>query len=47
MKNILEQYPENQTVRNIIRFKLRDVYVETGQADLALAELEAVIEENR
>ena len=47
LKNILEQYPENQTVRNIIRFKLRDVYVETGQADLALAELEAVIEENR
>lgn len=47
LKNILEKYPENQTVRNIIRFKLRDVFVETGRADLALAELEAVIEENR
>ena len=47
LKKILEKYPENQTVRNIIRFKLRDVYVETGRADLALAELEAVINENR
>tara|TARA_Y100000588_G_scaffold223484_1_gene237486 strand:+ start:335 stop:709 length:375 start_codon:yes stop_codon:yes gene_type:complete len=47
LKKILEKYPDNRTVRNIIRFKLRDVYVETGRADLALAELEAVIEENR
>lgn len=47
LKKILEKYPENQTVRNIIRFKLRDVYVETGRADLGLAELEAVIDENR
>lgn len=44
---ILEQYPDNQTVRNIVRFKLRDVYRETGMADRALAELEAVIAENR
>ncbi|MEL6997524.1 MAG: hypothetical protein AAFP68_04615 [Pseudomonadota bacterium] len=44
---ILDQYPDNQTVRNIVRFKLRDVYRETGMADRALAELEAVIAENR
>lgn len=47
LKEILEKYPDNRPARNIIRFKLRDVYRETGKADLALAELEAVIEENR
>lgn len=47
LEKILEKYPDNQTVRNIIRFKLRDVYRETGKADLALAELAAVINENR
>ena len=47
LRKILDQYPDNQTVRNIVRFKLRDVYREAGNADLALAELDAVIEENR
>ena len=47
LQKILEKYPDNQTVRNIIHFKLRDVYKETGRSDLALVELEAVIEENR
>ena len=47
LQKILEKYPDNQTVRNIIHFKLRDVYKETGRSDLALGELEAVIEENR
>ena len=47
LRKILDQYPDNQTVRNIVRFKLRDVYREVGNADLALAELDAVIEENR
>lgn len=47
LQQILEQYPDNQTVRNVVRFKLRDVYRETGKADMALAELQAVITENR
>ena len=47
LRKVLEQYPDNRAVRNIVRFKLRDVYKETGQADLALQELEAVIQENR
>ena len=47
LQQVLETYPDDQTVRNIIRFKLRDLYRETGQADMALAELQAVIAENR
>ena len=47
LKTILDKYPDDQAVRNIIRFKLRDLYRETGQADLALAELDVLIEENR
>lgn len=42
----LAQYPEDQPARNIIRFKLRDLYRDTGQADLALAELQAILDEN-
>ena len=44
---ILAKHADHQTVRNIIRFKLFDVYREIGKADLALAEREAVIDENR
>ena len=47
LQKVLESYPDNQTVRNVIRFKLRDLYRETGQTDLALAELQTLIEENR
>lgn len=47
LREALDKYPENQAVRNLIRFKLRDLYRETGQADLALAELQTLIEENR
>ncbi len=47
LKKILDSYPNNQTVRNIIHFKLRDVYREIGNAEMAMAELAAVIEENR
>ena len=46
LEKILKKYPDNQTIRNIVRFKLRDVYNDTGQSDLALRELEAIIEEN-
>ncbi len=47
LQNALEQYPDNQPVRNIIRFKLRDLYRDTGQTEMALAELQTLIEENR
>ncbi len=44
---VLDKYPDNQPVRNIVRFKLRELYRETGNASMALAELDAIIEENR
>ncbi|MEX3015303.1 hypothetical protein [Gymnodinialimonas hymeniacidonis] len=46
LQEALAQYPDDLAVRNIIRFKLRDLYRDTGQAELALAELQAIIEEN-
>ena len=46
LQKILKKYPDNKTIRNIVRFKLRDVYNDTGRSDLALQELEAVIAEN-
>lgn len=46
LRELLDKYGTNQTVRNLIRFKLRDVYKETGQVDKALAELETIIAEN-
>ncbi len=45
--NVLQSYPDNQTIRNIVHFKLRDIYKETGRSDLALKELQAVVAENR
>jgi len=47
LNGILDQYPDNRAVRNIVRLKLRDLYRETGQTDLALAELATIIEENK
>ena len=38
---------DRPTVRTITRFKLRDLYKETGQPDLALEELDTIIDENR
>jgi predicted negative regulator of RcsB-dependent stress response len=45
-ERMLEDYGENQTVRNLIRFKLRDIYKETGQTDKALEQLELIVAEN-
>lgn len=47
LTRILDQYPANQTVRNLVHLKLRDVYKQTGRTDLALHELENLIDENR
>ncbi|MCG8459280.1 MAG: tetratricopeptide repeat protein [Holophagales bacterium] len=46
LKRMLEQHGDNQTVRNLIRFKLRDLYNQTGQAAKALEQLEQVLKEN-
>ena len=46
LNKIMQAYPDNRTVRNLVRFKLKDIYVETGQTDKALQVLDAIIEEN-
>ena len=46
LEGLLEKYGDKQTVRNSIRFKLRDLYRETGQAQKALDELDQIIKEN-
>lgn len=43
LEQILEKYGENRTLRAMIRFKLRDIYNETGQHEKALQQLEEVI----
>ncbi len=43
---IVEQSADNRTLRNIARFKLRDLYNETGRSDKALEQLEMIIQEN-
>lgn len=47
LKDVLKKYPDHQAIRNIVHFKLRDIYNETGRRELALEALRAVIEENR
>ncbi len=47
LAGFLDDYPDNRAIRNVIRFKLRDLYRETGQPDEALAQMIAVVEENR
>ena len=43
---IARKNANNRAVRNIARFKLRDLYNETGRSDKALEQLELIIEEN-
>lgn len=38
---------DNQALRNLIGFKIRDLLNETGRSDAALAELDRIVEENR
>ena len=45
LRDVLERHSGNPTVRTITRFKLRDLYKETGQPDLALEELDTIIDE--
>lgn len=46
LRQLLERHKGNQTVRNAVHFKLRDIYRETGQSDKALAELDRIVAEN-
>lgn len=45
-ERMLNEYGDNQTVRNLIRLKLRDIYKETGQTDKALQQLDLIVAEN-
>ncbi len=45
-ERLLREHGSNQTVRNLIRFKLRDIYKETGQSDKALEQLDLIVAEN-
>ena len=42
----MEKSSGNRTLRNVARFKLRDLYNETGQSAKALEQLELIIREN-
>jgi tetratricopeptide (TPR) repeat protein len=45
-ENLLREHGNNLAVRNLIRFKLRDIYKETGQVEKALEQLDAIVAEN-
>ncbi len=45
-ERLLAEHGDNQTVRNLIRFKLRDIYKETDQVDKALEQLDLIVSEN-
>ena len=47
LERLLKSHQGNPTAANIIRFKLRDLYRETGQAQKALDQLDAVMAQNR
>ena len=46
LERLLEQSSGNPVVENIVRFKLRDLYRDTGQGDRALAELDRIFRDN-
>ncbi len=46
LNRILDTHAQDRVVRNLVRFKLRDIYKETGQTDKALEQLELIIKEN-
>ena len=47
LTSMLEKFPEKSAERNIIRFQLRDLHAEMGDGVAALAQLQAVIEDNQ
>lgn len=46
LERLLEQNSGNPVIENIVRFKLRDLYRDTGQGQKALAELDRVFAQN-
>lgn len=46
LKQLKTEYADNQTILNMIRLKLRDIYKDSGQKKLALEELRALLREN-
>jgi hypothetical protein len=44
LEKMLVKYEKNATVVRAIRFKLRDIYKETGQTDKALSQLRAILD---
>ena len=46
LQRLLEQYGAERTIGVLIRFKLRDLYRDTSQPELALKELDAIIAES-
>ena len=46
LEGLLAEHGDNRTVRNLIRFKLRDIYKETGQQDKALEQLDLIVADN-
>ncbi|MEM7707845.1 MAG: hypothetical protein AAF358_19995 [Pseudomonadota bacterium] len=46
LNRILDSYENDRVVRNLVRFKLRDIFKETGDAEKALEQLDLIIAEN-
>jgi hypothetical protein len=46
LERLLAQGAGNPVVENLVRFKLRDLYRDSGQGDKALAELDRIFTEN-
>ena len=47
LQRIMQTHADNRVVKNIVRFKLKDIYVETGQPDKALQVLDELIQDNK
>jgi hypothetical protein len=43
---MVEKYPPGSPGRNAVRFKIRNLYKDAGEIDLALEELETILDEN-
>jgi len=46
LKQLIDSYGNDRTLRNLVRLKLRDVYKESGQSEKALEQLDLLIKEN-
>ena len=46
LQRLVETSSDNRALRNLARFKLRDLYNETGRSDQAIEQLELIVQEN-